>query len=257
LKVNTRKEREKLFHEQAFATGTRRSVRRLYSELTMIRTFLMDRLTAYGRGKRVLEYGCGSGELAVYLASNDAYVTGIDLSERAIQMAEERAGYESEKDRISFQVMDAENMTFPAGSFDLVYGTGVLHHLDLDRALSETCRVLSTRGIAIFAEPLGHNPFINLFRKLTPRLRTTDEHPLLKKDLVKIESYFREIDFFYFYLFSMLAVPFCRFPGFRWLIHGLELFDKFLFSLIPWIRMQAWQIVMILSEPKLLSSEKD
>lgn len=217
----------------------------------------MNQLCTYGKGKRALEYGCGAGEVAIYLAANNTHVTGIDLSEAAIQMAKEKAERSSVKNRTSFQATDIENMTFPAGSFDIVYGTGILHHLDLDNALSQACRVLRTGGVAIFKEPLGHNPFINLFRKLTPTLRTTDEHPLLKKDLVRIKSYFRKVDFYYYHLFSILAVPFHRFPGFKYLVRGLEMFDQSLFSLLPWIRRQAWQIVMILSEPILLQLEKN
>jgi len=38
------------------------------------------------------------------------------------------------------------------------------------------------KGSAIFIDPLGHNPAINMFRRSTPDLRTEDEHPLLLED---------------------------------------------------------------------------
>lgn len=250
LTANSRKEREKLFHNQAFLEGTRERTAKFYSSLTGSRAFFAMKIRAYGAGKRVLEYGCGPGSLALYLAANSAHVTGIDISEVAIVRAKERANEAGVENRTSFQVMDAESMAFPAESFDLVCGAGILHHLDLEKALSEVCHVLKADGVAIFAEPLGHNPFINLFRKLTPDLRTVDEHPLRKEDLENIKSYFKSAEFHYFDLFSLLAVPFRRYPGFKYILSGLEMIDQSLFALIPWVRKEAWKIVMTLSGPK-------
>src|SRR5438270_1832407 len=42
-------------------------------------------------GKRVLDFGCGSGQLSVAAAEVAAHVTGIDISGEAIRLAEERA----------------------------------------------------------------------------------------------------------------------------------------------------------------------
>jgi hypothetical protein len=44
-------------------------------------------------------------------------------------------------------------------------------------------KILQPKGKAIFIEPLGHNFLINLYRRLTPNIRSADEHPLLAKDL--------------------------------------------------------------------------
>ncbi len=86
--------------------------------------------------------------------------------------------------------MDAENLKFNDHTFDLVYGSGILHHLSIEKAIVEIKRVLKKDGRAIFYEPLGHNIFINIFRLLTPSLRSEDEHPLLIKDLELIKRTF-------------------------------------------------------------------
>src|SRR3546814_1101008 len=78
--------------------------------------------------------------------------------------------------------MNAEAMTFPDDSFDLVFGSGIIHHLDIDRAFGEIARVLRPGGRAVFIEPLGLNPAIELYRRFTPSARTPDEHPLLRRD---------------------------------------------------------------------------
>ena len=56
-------------------------------------------------------------------------------------------------------------------------------------------------------EPLAHNPFINLFRKMTPSLRTDDEHPLRMRDLKLFEEYFSKVDVQYFHLAALCLVP--------------------------------------------------
>jgi SAM-dependent methyltransferase len=76
---------------------------------------------------RVLEFGCGSGRNATYLASLGCAVEAIDFSARAIGWARERA------DRagvlVSFQHCSVFDAQFTPGSYDLVYDCGCFHHL--------------------------------------------------------------------------------------------------------------------------------
>ena len=44
--------------------------------------------------------------------------------------------------------------------------------------LNEISRILKPNGKLLFIEPLGTNPLINFYRKLTPKSRSKDEHPL-------------------------------------------------------------------------------
>jgi ubiquinone/menaquinone biosynthesis C-methylase UbiE len=75
-----------------------------------------------------------------------------------------------------FDVMNAEELEFEDAAFDVIFGSGIIHHLDVPRAYSELARVLAPGGSAVFVEPLGHNPLIRVFRNRTPELRTPDEH---------------------------------------------------------------------------------
>ncbi|HVG18858.1 MAG TPA: methyltransferase domain-containing protein, partial [Blastocatellia bacterium] len=149
----------------------------------------------------------------------------------------------------TFRTMDAEAMDFDDESFDLICGMGILHHLDLHKSLSEIARTLRPGGQAIFIEPLGHNPLINLYRKLTPGLRTEDEHPLLIKDLESMESYFHKIEPHYFHFNSIMAVPFRKLPGYAMLLKALDAADRTLFNLLPFSRKYAWQVVVVFSQP--------
>lgn len=141
-------------------------------------------------GLRILDFGCGRGELSRDVLERGAgFVAGIDISSNYIQEALASAaakGYGRE--RYDFLVMDAHKLTFENDSFDIVAGHGILHHLDLPVCLEEIRRVLRPGGVALFIEPLSANPFLKLFRMLTPRARTVDEKPLTSRDLRELEA---------------------------------------------------------------------
>ena len=85
-----------------------------------------------------------------------------------------------------FRLMDAHELEFPDGHFDAVIGWGILHHLDLDRALGEVARVLAPGGVMVFSEPLDMNPVARLVRRLTPEARTPDEVPFRAAELAAV-----------------------------------------------------------------------
>jgi len=103
---------------------------------------------ALPRPARVLDAGCGSGELAAKLVQRNYDVHGIDIAAPMIHLAAARFG----ADR--FQTGDIENLSFPDNAFDAVVSLGVIEYLDSDDlALREMRRVLKPGGIAIFATP--------------------------------------------------------------------------------------------------------
>ena len=247
--MQARKDREQQFHDIAFSQNTREKAGKFYSITKSSRNFYRDFLSRNCRNQKVLEYGCGPGSFSFHLAEKGARVTGIDISPVAIGQARERAQQRG-LDGIEFLVMDAEQMDFQDSVFDVVCGTSILHHLILDRAFSELSRVLKPGGKAIFIEPLGHNPVINLYRKITPTMRTPDEHPLLMKDLRLADHYFKHDETRYFHLISLVGVLFRRLPFFPAALRALDAVDSFLFTCFPPARRFAWTVVLIFTNAK-------
>jgi SAM-dependent methyltransferase len=246
--AEARKQREQAFHDDAFARNARQAVWKYHAVTVWCRERYTELIMAYGAGKRVLEYGCGPDSYAKALASNGAQVTSIDISSTAVEKARARAEELGLADHMTFQVMDAENLTFADESFDLVCGTSVLHHLDLTRAYTEISRVLVPEGRAVFTEPLGSNKLINLYRRRTPHLRTVDEHPLMPADFTQARQFFKGVSVSYFNLVSLAAVPFRNTPVFPYLLSALDNLDAVLFT-IPAVRTQAWMSLIVLSHP--------
>jgi 2-polyprenyl-3-methyl-5-hydroxy-6-metoxy-1,4-benzoquinol methylase len=107
-------------------------------------------------GKQVLDFGCGLGEEAIYLAKLGAKVTAIDISEVGIESLRRRAAY-NDVDVRAIQ-MRADPTSFAANSFDVVHGLGILHHVGIEAGLAEVHRVLRPGGIGVFLEPMGDSP---------------------------------------------------------------------------------------------------
>ncbi|WP_199339772.1 class I SAM-dependent methyltransferase [Nostoc sp. FACHB-892] len=243
--------REKKFHDQRFADDSKRSnkVGRFYRVAQSIKKEYEQLLIDKCKGLTIIEYGCGTGSYAFFLAKSHANkVIGIDISPVAIEVAKIQIINEKVGENLSFEVMNAEELTFDYSSVDLICGSGILHHLDLEKAIKSIANVLQPEGKAIFIEPLGHNIFINLFRTLTPSIRSEDEHPLIESDLKLIKQYFKNVKIKYFYLSSLLAILIVDFPGFKLVLSILESLDQFLFKL-PFFRNQAWQVLIQISDP--------
>jgi len=106
-------------------------------------------------GRLALELGCGTGIFLEKLARSGARIVGLDLSADLLAKARARLVTAS---NVVLHRGNAEHMPYAASSFDSVYGSSVLHHLDLDRALAEVFRVLRPGGRCVFAEPNILNP---------------------------------------------------------------------------------------------------
>lgn len=240
-------QKEKEFHNSAFSDGRRTNLDGIYTITQRSTQKYIDLISRECNGKAILEYGCGPGSRAYTIARLGAKVTGIDISDVAIEQAREKAiklGLE-----IEFRVENAEDFDLGESRFDSIIGSAIIHHLDIDKAFTAITRALKPDGRCVFYEPLGHNIFINLFRKMTPGLRTDDEHPLTKEEIVQIRYYFKKSEFTYFHLTSLLLVPLTKFSSFPKFLRVTEQIDKFLFKILPFLKNQAWIVVMELSEP--------
>lgn len=235
-----RYKREEEFHDHTFGEQTRAGVGKFYAATERALLNYGASVRRAPAGARILEYGCGPGSLAFDLAREGYDVTGIDISPVAIEIATARAAEEGLSDRARFVVMNAESMDFDDDTFDVVCGSGIIHHLDLDLALPEVNRVLRPGGRVVFVEPLAHNPGLRLFRALTPKLRTPDEHPLTMDDLADFERRFSPSSLEFHGMLTLAAMPAHGRQRFTAVRGRLERLDDAVFERIPWIRRWAW-----------------
>lgn len=266
--MQDRKEQEKLFHnklrDSSFAQRWSPELEELikrdpmwvnmkyYSIERRSRNFVLNWLSRNCQGKNVLDYCCGNGEDAIFIAKNGARkVMGIDISDVSIDNCRVRADNDKIADVASFQIMDAENLKFEDNVFDIITEYGCLHHIDLERAFCEMARVLKPEGKVICNEALGHNLIIRLYRELTPNLRTAFEakHILKKKDIELARKYFGKIEYQFFHLFTLPLVVFRNTPWFNASLTLMESLDSVVLRL-PVVKWQAWQVVFVLSDPK-------
>lgn len=97
------------------------------------------------RGKTVLEVGCGNGYVLSRYAAEGADVTGVDITETAVELCRKR--FQGSGLKGTFLVGNAERLPFPDEVFDCVCSMGVLHHVpDTAKAVSEIYRVLKPGG---------------------------------------------------------------------------------------------------------------
>lgn len=245
-----RYERERTFHDERFEDD-RRAANRFYVIDRSAAERFFDEVRKSPPDASVLDLGCGAdAPVAMRLGGEGKRVTAVDLSAVAIEQARERAHLRGLDARIDLRVMNAEALEFPDGSFDLVCGSGVLHHLDLRRGLGEVARVLNPQGRALFLEPMGHNPAINLYRRLTPSQRTVDEHPLHLDDLELAGRYFERVGADFFVLLSLLALPIpaALRPG--RLVEWLDAADRRVLRRVRTLRRFAWLVLLDLRAPR-------
>ena len=197
--------------------------------------------------KRVLFIGCGeSASIAKRMADAGGDVWCADISAGSLEHLA-RYPFGEARDRIHPVVADAENMPFEAGSFDVVIGKAIVHHLQIAKFMSELRRVCVSGGKCVLCEPLGTNPFINVFRSLTPRLRVPTEHPLVARDTKLIARYFGSIRIRHTECLSMGSYPFFWVGLDRighLLYRALVRIDGVLFRVMPPTRWLAWNIVI-------------
>lgn len=121
------------------------------------------KLTAAKSGDRILEVGCGAGNILDNIERGD--LMGLDISESMVAKSKARLG-----ERAQIVLADAQEMPFAQASFDKVICSEVLEHLpDPGLVLAEIARILKPHGFVIVSVP--NEPLINFLKDALRRLR--------------------------------------------------------------------------------------
>ena len=110
------------------------------------------KLLERGIGKekqKILDLGTGTGNLAREFSRNGSIVSGIDISEEQILVAQKLI-HEQDLD-IDFQVSSAESLPFDDDSFDCATANQCFHYFETKKTLAEIKRVLKSNGLLMLS----------------------------------------------------------------------------------------------------------
>ena len=234
--------REKDFHNELQSRKKGRFENIFYKAIYNINADFFDYLKFNVKNSNVLDYGCGIGSFAEEVIKYEPKkIIGIDISEVSINKAKEKA--KKLNLNVDYKVDNCEKTSFEDNNFNIVYGTGILHHLQIEKCLDEIIRILKPKGSLVFIEPLGTNPLINLYRKLTPKSRSVDEHPLVKKDFIYIKNKFTDVEIKYYGFMTLLCFPLYKSPENSKFFKFLVSLDQILFK-FKFFQYLAWSVLI-------------
>jgi ubiquinone/menaquinone biosynthesis C-methylase UbiE len=121
-----------------------------YPDIAIRHQYFLELLE--GTSGRVLEIGCGSGQMLHDLAQRGYEVVGVDLSPGMINASRKLISECLPHASVPLMVGDIESLCFPSASFDVVLAAGVIEYLGSDeKALRELSRVLKPGGTVLLS----------------------------------------------------------------------------------------------------------
>ncbi len=123
---------------------------------------------------KTLEIGCGTGLFTELVSKTGAEITACELAEQLIAIAEKKT-YSSEVKFLNQDISSIDSNYH--NSYDVVWGSSVLHHLDLDVFLPNLFELIKPGGYLVFAEPNMLNPQIWLERNVDYIRKKTGTSP--------------------------------------------------------------------------------
>ncbi len=126
-----------------------------------------------GPDKHVLEIGCGTGLFTELFARSGAHIVAVDISGDLLELARKK---NLPPDKVEFLQKRFEECDFDGG-FDAVVGSSILHHLDIQPALTRIKELLKPGGIMSFGEPNMLNPVVATFNHIPVMRRASGNSP--------------------------------------------------------------------------------
>ncbi len=130
-------------------------------DINPLRLEHIDRLASL-RGKRVLDVGCGGGILAESMAARGATVTGIDLGEKGLKVAQLHLLESGLQVEYRLAAVETIAEAQPA-SFDVVTCMEMLEHVPDPAATVRACAACAAPGARLFFSTINRNPKAWLF----------------------------------------------------------------------------------------------
>ena len=121
--------------------------RPLYDENLQLCLNLVAKRVGHRNRIKLLDLGCGTGRFAIPFANRSGYsVTAIDSSKEMIEKAKQK----DTDSRVDWLVQDVTRLKFIDSSFDVVFVSHLLHHLDNPYSLIQKCyAILKPDGVII------------------------------------------------------------------------------------------------------------
>ena len=236
--------REKDFHNKLHLSEEleRKSQGKFYKALYGLYSDFLNILENETKTKQVLDFGCGTGNFTEKVINFDPRkIVAVDISEEAIKKAKNNPRLN--RKNIEYRVENCEDLSLNSESFDIAYGSGILHHLNLNKSLSELKRILKKDGKIVFIEPMATNPIINLYRKFTPNARTSDEHPFRSSDIELIKSLFVNVEVKYYGFLTLVFFLFYKEPEKSNLFKILKKMDEIILN-SRYFKFLAWSVLI-------------
>lgn len=121
-----------------------------YRKAKMIEAFLKDALDQNISSFKILDVGCGNGQISSYFAEKN-YVVGVDVEDK--NLGNEKI--------YQFKLIKNEQLPFDDDEFDIVISHHVIEHVnDQELHLAEIHRVLKINGLVYIGCPNGGSPFM-------------------------------------------------------------------------------------------------
>jgi ubiquinone/menaquinone biosynthesis C-methylase UbiE len=174
------------------------------------------------KSKSLLSLGCGNGSFELAISEYFKDIIGMDISPRAIEIANSRLG-KTKINNISFLQADASNVNLNEQSVDVILILSTFHHLsaeDIDLLIKDSLKILKNGGYIISVDPNLYR-IVGLLKFLVSKTFTMYHSPdervippslitgLLKKnEYINIEV--KWLDFFYnplCWVFPKMPVP--------------------------------------------------
>lgn len=126
----------------------------VYASNPIIQKYL-DKLQTFG--KTFIDYGFGSGYLAIALANRDKSVTGIEINEELYKIASEQKdlSFLSDKGKLNF-IMDKKDLPV---NVDCVYSDGLLEHFDDEKIIEILKEQMKYSDTIVFNVPTKYYPW--------------------------------------------------------------------------------------------------